>query len=121
MTDTLPEPLRLAEDAERWAFNFDMADKPASAASVRSYATCLRSTHAEAEKLRARVAELEAKLADAGKDAARYRWLRDVSVPPHNFYISVPDEFHDARYTPAEVDSYIDAAIAAKEQPHASN
>lgn len=46
-------------------------------------------------------------------DAERYRWLRDVSVPPHNFYISVPDEFHGVRYTPAEVDAYIDAALAA--------
>lgn len=46
-------------------------------------------------------------------DAARYRWLRDVSTPPHNFYISVPDEFHGVRYEPSEVDAYIDAAIAA--------
>lgn len=46
-------------------------------------------------------------------DASRYRWLRDVSVPPHNFYISVPVEFADERYTPAEVDKAIDQAIAA--------
>ncbi|MGQ2942954.1 MAG: hypothetical protein ACT6Q7_03015 [Blastomonas fulva] len=46
-------------------------------------------------------------------DAARYRWLRDVSTPPHNFYISVPDEFADERYKPQDVDAYIDAAIAA--------
>lgn len=51
--------------------------------------------------------------ADA-RDAARYRWLRDVSVPPHNFYISVPVEFHGVRYTPAEVDAGIDAAIASQ-------
>ena len=44
-------------------------------------------------------------------DAARYRWLRDVSVPPHNFYLSVPDEFAAIRYQPHEVDAYIDAAI----------
>lgn len=46
-------------------------------------------------------------------DAARYRWLRDHSCPPHNFYISVPDEFHGVRYAPPEVDAYIDAALAA--------
>jgi hypothetical protein len=44
-------------------------------------------------------------------DARRYRWLRDVSVPPHNFYISVPDEFHGIRYSAPEVDAYIDAAM----------
>ena len=47
------------------------------------------------------------------EDAERYRWLRDVSVPLHNFYISVPVEFTDVRYTPAEVDKAIDEAIAA--------
>jgi hypothetical protein len=45
-------------------------------------------------------------------DAARYRWLRDNSCPPHQFYIAVPDEFQDVRYAPHEVDAYIDAAIA---------
>lgn len=49
------------------------------------------------------------------EDAARYRWLRDVSVPPHNFYLSVPDEFKDERYTPAQVDAAIDAARARQE------
>lgn len=49
-------------------------------------------------------------------DAARYRWLRDVSTPPHNFYIAVPDEFHGVKYGPHEVDAYIDAAIAALER-----
>ena len=44
------------------------------------------------------------------EDAERYRWLRDHSCPPHNFYISVPDEFHGVRYSPAEVDAYIDRA-----------
>lgn len=47
------------------------------------------------------------------EDAARFRWLRDVSCPPHNFYISVPDEFHGVKYGPDEVDAYIDAARAA--------
>ena len=54
------------------------------------------------------------------EDAARYRWLRDASCPPHNFYISVPDEFHGVRYGPDEVDAYIDAARQAlKETPDA--
>lgn len=51
------------------------------------------------------------------QDAARYRWLRDRSVPPHNFYIAVPDEFHDTRYTPQEVDAAIDAAISSSAPP----
>jgi len=46
-------------------------------------------------------------------DAERYRWLRDHSVPPHNFYLSVPEEFKDERYTPQQVDAAIDACIAA--------
>ena len=46
-------------------------------------------------------------------DAAPYRWLRDDSCPPHNFYVSVPDEFKDVRYSAHEVDTYIDAARQA--------
>ena len=46
-------------------------------------------------------------------DALRYQWLRDHSVPPHNFYIAVPDEFGGVRYNPSEVDAYIDDARAA--------
>ncbi|MDT0507549.1 hypothetical protein [Novosphingobium sp. MMS21-SN21R] len=54
-----------------------------------------------------------AQAGDVEADAARYRWLRDHSCPPHNFYISVPDEFHGVRYAPSEVDAYIDAARQA--------
>lgn len=50
-------------------------------------------------------------------DACRYHWLRDHSCPPHNFYISVPDEFAGQRYAPGEVDAYIDEAIAALKGP----
>lgn len=50
------------------------------------------------------------------REAARYRWLRDNSVPPHNFYLSVPVEFDGVKYTPQEVDNYIDAAIAGAEK-----
>lgn len=46
-------------------------------------------------------------------DAERYRWLRDISVPPHNFYLSVPVEFYDVIYKASEVDKCIDEAIAA--------
>lgn len=49
----------------------------------------------------------------ATRDSERYRWLRDVSVPPHNFYISVPEEFKDVKYSKAAVDREIDRAIAA--------
>lgn len=51
------------------------------------------------------------------KDAARYRWLRDVSTPPHNFYLSVPIEFDGVRYTPHEVDAAIDAALSTSTAP----
>lgn len=54
-----------------------------------------------------------AQTGDVEADAARYRWLRDHSCPPHNFYISVPDEFHGVRYASIEVDAYIDAARQA--------
>ena len=73
-----------------------------------------------AEKVEARITALEAELAERDatiarlrEDAARYRWLRDHSCPPHNFYISVPDEFHGIRYAPSEVDAYIDEASKA--------
>jgi hypothetical protein len=65
---------------------------------------------AEIDRLRAEVEGLRA-------DAERYRWLRDDSVPPHNFYLSVPDEFAEVRYTPQQVDAAIDAALA-KEKAH---
>jgi hypothetical protein len=47
------------------------------------------------------------------KNAARYVWLRDASVPPHNFYLSVPAEFDGVKYQPSEVDAYIDATLLA--------
>jgi hypothetical protein len=61
----------------------------------------------------AAVRELAARLAADRPDALRYRWLRDISVPPHNFYLSVPTEFDGVRYAPAEVDAYVDAAITS--------
>ena len=48
---------------------------------------------------------------EAQRDAERYRWLRDKSVPPHQFYVSVPDEFRGEKFSPHQVDRYIDAAI----------
>lgn len=65
---------------------------------------------AELTRLRAEVDAYKA-------DAERYRWLRDVSEPPHNFYLSVPDEFAGVLYQPGEVDAYIDAARAALKEP----
>lgn len=44
-------------------------------------------------------------------DAVRYQWLRDKSVPPHNFYLSVPVEFADEKYSRKQVDQAIDAAM----------
>lgn len=47
------------------------------------------------------------------RNSDRYLWLRDVSVPPHNFYLSVPVEFDGVKYQPCEVDAAIDAAMSA--------
>lgn len=77
--------------------------------------------HDRAIRAELRIAILEASLAAAERDAGRYRWLRDDSVPPHNFYISVPDEFKDERYTPQQVDAAIDAAITALATKGAGN
>lgn len=68
------------------------------------------------EQLRLGNGTYQVSLADQAQsraDAARYRWLRDYSCPPHQFYISVPDEFHGVRFSPPEVDEYIDRARAA--------
>lgn len=55
-----------------------------------------------------------ARISTLAADARRYKWLRDKSVPPHNFYLSVPVEFDGVRYTPHEVDAAIDAALEQK-------
>ena len=67
-------------------------------------------------KLEADLAAMKLERDAALVDAGRYRWLRDVSVPPHNFYLSVPVEFADTRYEKHEVDAAIDAAIAAQKE-----
>ena len=83
----------------------------------------LAAVEAERDALKAELAqayEAHAELEKEGDellaDAMRYRWLRDKSEPPHNFYISVPVEFHGVGYQPSEVDAYIDAARATGEQ-----
>ena len=78
-----------------------------------SAANCLAEINRAIDALAA-APKAEAVPSDVVRDAERYRWLRDASVPPHNFYIGVPDEFHGVRYLPSEVDAYIDAAIAAQ-------
>jgi len=52
------------------------------------------------------------------QDAKRYRWLRDYSVPPHLFYLSVPDEFKDQKFNQKDVDAYIDEAILTFEKQY---
>jgi hypothetical protein len=44
-------------------------------------------------------------------DARRYKWLRDSSCPPHQFYISVPEEYSGVKFKAEEVDAYIDLAM----------
>lgn len=72
-----------------------------------SKAGCInRRLTSERDTLRAEVERLRV-------DAERYQWLRDVSVPPHNFYVGVPVEFDGVKYAPHEVDAYIDTARKA--------
>ena len=61
-----------------------------------------------------KIVALEAEVKMLRKDAERYRWLRDKSVPWNNFYLSVPIEFKDETYSKAEVDASIDAAREGK-------
>ena len=57
--------------------------------------------------------ELEAKVRELEKDAARYRWLRDHSEPGIcAFYLSVGKAFDGVRFTKPTVDEAIDAQIA---------
>lgn len=51
---------------------------------------------------------------DSERDAARYRWLRDLSEPGIcSFYLSVGKAFEGVKFTRATVDDAIDAQIAA--------
>lgn len=78
-----------------------------------------RASDAEIARLTEALRAAEKREKALREDADRYHWLRDHSCPPHNFYISVPDEFAATRYATNEVDAYIDAARAVlKEQPH---
>lgn len=95
-------------EPEKWALELWHAADDAAAECARDEAGY--PNYAAALTIQRAFEERERKLRE---DAARYRWLRDVSCPPHNFYISVPDEFHGVKYGPDEVDAYIDAARAA--------
>lgn len=78
----------------------------------------MREAMAQAESLRARVAELEAKLAEAGKDAARIDYLEE------KLQKSLESGFRwdtIAYETDRPIREQLSAAIAAKEQPNASN
>jgi len=98
-----------------------MLTEDQKAALIKRHATTYRNRHVDTKALGFTEADLNALIADVeqavrkemegdAKDAKRYRWLRDESVPPHNFYLSVPIEFDGVRYGPHEVDAYIDAA-----------
>ncbi len=51
---------------------------------------------------------------DLARDAARYRWLRDVSEPGIcAFYLSVGQAFHGVKFSKTTVDDAIDAQISA--------
>lgn len=122
MTDK-PEALRRADQISIMTTDHRVPSSYCDA--ILSAAAELRRMHAECERLTVEVgyqrgmfSQSEAECERLRADAERYQWLRDVSVPPHNFYLSVPVEFDGVRYTRAEVDAGIDAAIdaARKEQ-----
>ena len=62
----------------------------------------------------AKIAELEAKLAQVEKDAERYRMLRSLDVTPYNKWDKVQELLHraiDSADTIEMVDTAVDAAI----------
>lgn len=68
--------------------------------------------HASAERAHSykqaeRISQLESELAEARKDAARYRWLRDVAWSRGDAVL------YTERYDCANWDDYIDAAMAS--------
>lgn len=95
---------RLEEAAKGWEAAYLNIASSLFAEAAREYRAALR-----------RVEALEADNARLKADAARYHWLRDISCPPHNFYVSIPDEFHGVLYSPEDVDAYIDQARALME------
>lgn len=88
-----------------------MAEAGEAAAAVCSDADSIRRANGQVARAALELIDGQAvKIERLRKDAERYRWLRDKSCPPHNFYVSVPVEFDGLRYTSREVDEYIDAA-----------
>jgi hypothetical protein len=62
----------------------------------------------------ARIAQLEAELAAATKDAERYRWLRSGKTEVRGLaFIGIAGPGGISRFTDEHADSAIDAAIAA--------
>lgn len=105
--ETYPEPPENFQEGQWWLQELDNAAQDVPADLKRAVATVrhlMRSAHKAAGE---RAGSVDARVVE---DAERYRWLRDVSVPPHNFYLSVPVEFAGVKYTPQEVDAAIDAA-----------
>lgn len=78
--------------------------------TVRELQTGLLPAVAYLSAAKDRIRWLSRALVARQENAERYLWLRDVSTPPHNFYVSVPVEFGDERYTASQVDAYIDDA-----------
>lgn len=62
-----------------------------------------RSKQDEIESLRSQLAEAQAKLQEAQRDAARYRWLRDIASYTTRTWI--------ARQTISSMDAAIDQAM----------
>lgn len=73
--------------------------------AVQAYARA--AVEADRAPLLARIAELEAKLAEAQKDAERYRWLLDFGTP-ELWHRCAEKSSYD------EVEAAIDAAMEAK-------
>lgn len=100
--------------------------RTANATIAEIYQVCSGATGEQgnwhgAEPVRMRIAELEAKLTEAQKDAARYRWLRNFhavegGVRDELPYIAAGENYGGAwALHSEEADTAIDAAMARKE------
>lgn len=121
-----------AEVVQRYCFDqtgCDVADNEGPWVSYDDHIAALSAVTAERDRLDELSEALGRQIADAGqreiayraeveamrKDAGRYRWLRDKSESLHGFYLSTPIWMTGVRFRPENVDSTIDAAMAAKE------
>lgn len=67
--------------------------------------------------LKARIDALTAENEALRKNSDRYQWLRDISEPLHQFYLSTPIWLTGVKFSKENVDSTIDKAISRLSGP----